>query len=136
MATLLMLIGWIVVTLLLTWWNVTQDDLHYGRPRTFQVDQKVGHGDSTIPSHFIAMNLDQRVQVIECPASDCTKAIVYLGAQIIGDGSDLAVVTLTFKDVNGDDKPDMLVHVSDQTYVFLNDHGRFRPARADEHLSL
>ncbi len=82
------------------------------------------------------MNLHHQVQVIECPAGDCSKAVIYLGPQIIGDGQDLAVVTLSFKDVNGDGKLDMLVHVADQTYVFLNDHGRFRPARADEHLSL
>src|SRR5437660_4297837 len=100
-----------MVTLLLNWWNITHDYWHYGRPRTSQIDQKVGHGDSTIPSHFIAMNLHERVQIIECPASDCTKAIVYLGAQIIGDGSDFAVVTLTFKDVNGDGRLDMVVHV-------------------------
>ncbi|MFL5659059.1 MAG: FG-GAP repeat domain-containing protein [Ktedonobacteraceae bacterium] len=135
-AMLLMLVGWIAVTLLLTWWNVTQDDWHYGRPRTYQVDQKVGHGDSAIPSHFIAMNLNHRVQIIECPAGDCTKAVVYLGAQIIGQGDDLAVVTLTFTDVNGDGKLDMLVHVSDQAYVFINENDRFRPARADEHITV
>src|SRR5437867_1978361 len=84
--------------------DLEEDDWHFGRPRTSQTDQKVGHGDSTIPSHFFALNLNHRAQIIECPASDCTKAIIYLGAQIIGDGQDLAVVTLTFKDVNGDGK--------------------------------
>jgi len=133
---LLMLVGWVLVTMLLQWWSVTQDDWHYGRPRTFQIDQRVGHGDTALPSHFVAMNLNHRVQIIECPAGDCTKAIVYVGAQLIGDGQDLAVVTLTFKDVNGDGKLDMLVHVADQTYVFLNDKGRFRPARPDEHITM
>ena len=133
---LLMIVGWVLVTMLLQWWSVTQDDWHYGRPRTFQIDQKVGHGDSSIPSHFTAMNLNHRVQIIECPAGDCSKAIVYLGPQVIGQGDDLTVVTLTFKDVNGDGKLDMLVHVADQTYVFLNDNGRFRPARPDEHITM
>src|SRR5439155_8093572 len=86
LAMLLMLVGWILVTMLLQWWSVTQDDLHFGRPRTYQTDQKVGHGDSTIPSHFAAMNLNHHVQVIECPASDCTKAVIYLGPQVIGTG--------------------------------------------------
>jgi len=82
------------------------------------------------------MNLNHHVQVIECPASDCTKAIVYLGPQVIGQGDDLTAVTLTFKDVNGDGKLDMLVHVADQTYVFVNENGRFRPARPDEHITV
>ncbi len=135
-AMLFMLVGWLLVTMFLQWWQITQDDWHYGRPRTYQVDQKVGHGDTIIPSHFIAMNLAHRVQVVECPAGDCTRAIVYLGAQIIGNGDDLAVVTLTFKDVKGDGKLDMLVHVSDQTYVFINDNGRFRPARPGENMNV
>lgn len=135
-AILLMIVGWIVVTLLLQWWSVTQDDLHYGRPRTYQTDQRVGHNDSLVPSHFIAMNLNHHVQVIECPASDCSKAIVYVVLQMVGTGDDFIAVTLTFKDVNGDGKLDMLVHVADQTYVFMNDTGKFRPARPDEHITL
>jgi hypothetical protein len=44
--------------LLLAWVNTSLDDLHYGRPRTFQVDAVVGHGDSAAtPSHFLALNL-------------------------------------------------------------------------------
>src|SRR5205807_851910 len=46
---LLMLVGWILVTMFLQWWLITQDDWHYGRPRTYQVDQRVGHGDAAIP---------------------------------------------------------------------------------------
>src|SRR2546425_1583080 len=41
---------------------------HYGRPRTFQTDAVVGHNDSAAsPSHFIAINLNRHVEVIECP---------------------------------------------------------------------
>src|SRR5205085_6526134 len=60
---LLMLVGWTLVTMFLSWWQVTTDDWHYGRPRSYQVDQRVGHGDAAIPSHFIAMNLAHHVQV-------------------------------------------------------------------------
>jgi hypothetical protein len=133
---LLMLTSWVLVTLLLSWWQSTQDDWQFGRPRTFQVDQRVGHNDSQTPSHFLALNLNHQVQIIECPASDCTKAVIYTGPQLYGEGNDLTPVTLSFKDVNGDGKLDMLVHVGNQTFVFINEAGKFRPARPDEHLSL
>src|SRR2546427_11775285 len=37
---------WELGNMVVNWWNVTQDDFHYGRPRTFQIDQRVGHNDS------------------------------------------------------------------------------------------
>jgi hypothetical protein len=89
-----------------------------------------------MPSHFIAINLHRHIEVIECPGSDCSKAIVYTGPVLIGDGQDLAPVTLEFKAVNGDGKLDMLVHVQGQTFVFLNDAGRFRLARPEDHVTL
>jgi len=41
--------------LLLGWLGTTWDDLHYGRPRTFQIDAFVGHEMSHTPSHSICM---------------------------------------------------------------------------------
>src|SRR6266702_2548651 len=37
-----MLALWVLGNLAVNWWNVTQDDWHYGRPRTFQIDARVG----------------------------------------------------------------------------------------------
>jgi hypothetical protein len=119
-----------------SWWMRHQDDLHYGYPRTYQSDARVGHADAAIPSHFIALNLHGHLEVIECPGADCTKALVYLGPVLFGDGQDLVPVTLTFRDVNHDGKPDMIVHAQDQIWVFLNDNGRFRPATPDDHVSV
>src|SRR5260370_12306232 len=62
--------------------------------------------------------------------------LVYLGPTLLGEGEDLAVVTLRFKDVNGDGKPDMIVSVQDSTIIFLNENGQFRPARPGEHVNL
>jgi hypothetical protein len=51
LAVLLTLVG----QLLMGWIGTSLDDLHYGRPRTYQVDAVVGHNDSVVhPSHFIA----------------------------------------------------------------------------------
>jgi hypothetical protein len=133
----IMLLGWVALSFFLQWWQVTQDDWHYGRPRTFQIDAVVGHGDSPAhPSHFIALNLNRHIEIIEIPGGDATHMRVYLGPLLMGEGKELAVVTLSFKDVNGDGLPDMLVRVQDSTIVFLNDHGQFRPLRAGEQITI
>jgi len=137
LAMLTMLAGWVLVTSLVNWWSTYQDDLHYGRPRTYQTDVVVDHADSTAhPSHFIAINYNRHVEVIEFPGGDASKAKIYLVSTLIGDGQDLAVVTLTFKDVNGDGKLDMIVNVGDSHFVFINDQGQFRPARPGEQIQL
>ena len=128
-----MLLGWVVLTLLSTWWQGAQDDWHYGRPRTYQVDMVVGHTDSAShPSHFIALNLNSHIEVIEFPGGDASRAKIYLGPTLIGPGQDLAVATLTFKDVSGHGKLDMIINVADSHFVFINDQGQFRPARPGE----
>lgn len=58
--------GWWLLTTVSTWWTNWQDDLHYGNPRTFQVDQFVGQGDSlTFPDHFMAVNINGHVVVVQ-----------------------------------------------------------------------
>jgi hypothetical protein len=136
-AMLIMVIGWMVLSMFASWWQVTLDDWHYGRPRTYQVDQVVGHNDSPInPSHFIALNLNSHIEIIEFPGGDATKARVYIGPTLIGSGQDLAAVTLDFRDVNGDGKLDMIVNVGGSHFVFINDNGTFRPARPTDNIQL
>lgn len=131
-----MLTLWVLGTMLVNWWNVTQDDWHYGRPRTFQIDARVGHNDDATTSHFIAMNLNRHIIIIEFPGGDPTRAKDYIGPTLFGDGQDLTPVTLSFKDVNGDGKLDMIVHIQDQTFVFINDGTQFRPLKPGEHITL
>jgi hypothetical protein len=128
---------WVLGNLAVNWWSVTQDDWHYGHPRTFQIDAVVGHNDDpTTPSHFLAINLNRHVEVIEFPGGDATHAKIYIGPTLFGDGQQLTPVTLSFKDVNGDGKPDMIVHIQDQTVVFINDGTQFRPLKPGEHITL
>lgn len=137
LSMLVMLVGWIALSSLASWWQVTQDDWHYGRPRTFQIDYVVGHNNSPAhPSHFIALNLQRHVEIIEMPGGDAAKAKIYVGPILIGQGQDLAVVKLSFKDVNGDGKPDMIVSIQDSRFVFINENGSFRPARPGENIQL
>ncbi len=131
-----MLLLWMLGAAALNWWQGYQDDLRYGRPRTFQCDARVGHNDAGTPSHFIALNLNHHVEVIELPGGDATKMKVYLGPTLTGENSDLDIVTVSFKDVNGDGKPDMLLSVNNIKYPYINDNGAFRPPNPNEHISV
>jgi hypothetical protein len=120
-----------------SWWQLRQQDATYGRPRTFQVDAVVGHNDSVAnPSHFIFLNLNRHVVIMEMPGGDSAHARIYNGPTLFGDGQDLTPVTAEFRDVNGDGKPDMIVHIQDQTLIYINDGTQFRPMNPGERVHL
>ena len=128
-----MLVLWTILVSFFSWYGTTMDDIHYGRPRTFQTDYYVGHNESAgNPSHFIALNLHGHVEVIEFPGGDASHARIFMGPQLFTANSDLVVVTLRFIDVNGDHKPDMILNFQGTQVVFINDSGTFRPLRTDE----
>lgn len=128
LAMVIMMVGWVVLTGVMNWWQIMQDDWHYGRPRTFQMDMVVGHNDSaTNPSHFIALNLNRHVEIVEFPGGDASKARIYMGPVLLGQGQDLAPVTLDFKDMNRDGKLDMIVNVQGSHFIFVNQNGTFQP---------
>jgi len=130
---LAMLALWTVLSLAVSWGSTTLNDLQYGRPRTFQIDALVGHNEAGgTPSHFIALNLHGRIEVIEFPGGDGSKARIYLGPQLYGTDANLVPVTLSFVDVNGTHRPDMILHFQNTQLVFINDQGGFRPATPDE----
>jgi len=76
------------------------------------------------------VNLNRQVLIIELPGGDSSKARIYSGPILIGPAQDLAPVTLSFQDVNGDGLLDMIVNVQDAHFVFINDKGTFRPAKS------
>ena len=123
---MLFIVGWFLISALINWVQVTSDDLHYGRPRTYQTDIDVGHGGV---SHFTAENLGGHVLVYELPNNDPSKAKIYSGPTLIGDNASLMPVTLTFRDVNGDGLLDMILVVNGNEYAtFLNGKdGMFHP---------
>ncbi len=128
LALLVMVVGYVALNAFGNWWHTHTDDTTYGRPRTFQIDAVVGHNDSAVhPSHFLALNLNRHILIIEIPGGDPSRSVMYSAGVLVGDGQDLAPVTLSFSDVNGDGKPDMLVHVLDQTTTFTNNGTKFVP---------
>jgi hypothetical protein len=121
-------IGVWLVNIVGIWLTNEQNNFTYGMPRTFQINAVVGHNDSLArESHFIALNLNGQVEVIEIPGGDPSKERVYLGPTIFSPDADLVPVTVSFEDVNGDGKPDMLIHIQGQTIVFLNTGTEFKP---------
>ena len=89
-------------------------------------DVVVGHQDGPgHPSHFLALNLNAEVVVIELPGGDITHAHIYQGPHLLGTDAVLYPVTLSFPDPTVSGKPDMDVHVQGQTIVYLNTNGQF-----------
>jgi hypothetical protein len=123
-----MLLLWVGLQMLANWWINHQMDSTYGMPRTYQADQVVGHGDSTDhPSHFIFENLKGHIIIIELPGGDISHARIYSGPTLFSDNAELIPVTAEFKDIHGDGKIDIVLHIQDQRIVFLNDGTQFKP---------
>jgi hypothetical protein len=120
---------WVVNTIG-AWWLNEQNNFNYGMPRTYQTDAVVGHSDNSVhPSHFIALNLNGHIEVIEIPGGDPSKERVYVGPTIFSANPELVPVTVSFEDVNGDGKPDMLLHIQGQTIPFLNNGSQFQTSK-------
>lgn len=117
---------WVIGSAVVAWSINKYNDITYGYPRTYQTDAIVGHGDSPQhESHFIAINLHGQVIVIELPAGNPSKAIDYIGPDLIAAGDDLVPVTLSFSDLHKDGKPDMFVHIQDNNIHFCNTGAKF-----------
>jgi len=126
MGMILMLALYVGFTMLGNWWANHQSDSTYGFPRTYQIDAVVGHNnDSTVnPSHFIFLNLNGHVEIIEIPAGDASKAKIYIGPTLFSDNAPLIPVTGEFR--NRDGKEEMLVHIQDQTIIYVSDGAMFK----------
>ena len=128
MGMLLTLGLWISGSYAFNWWTNHQLDSTYGIPRTFQTDQVVGHDDSADhPTHFIFVNLREKITIIEIPGGDPSHARIYSGPTLYSDNGDQTPVTGEFEDVNGDGKIDMIVHIGTQRIVYLNNGTQFKP---------
>jgi len=121
----------------MSWGRGHLDDLRYGTTRTFQADDVVGHDDGAgTPTHFIALNLNRQVLIIEIPGGDASKTRTLTGPYLFGAGEDKTPVLLRFDDVNRDGSKDMIVNVKNEEIVYLNKDGQFQPITAEERLKL
>ena len=128
---------YVAMSMVLNWGHIMMDNMAYGNPRTTHLDAVVGNGDSdSQPTHFIALNLNRQVSIIELPGGDVSKAVAITGPYLFGDGEDLTPIQLRVEDINGDSKLDLLVTVKDEQLAYINDKDTFRPITADERATI
>lgn len=129
----------VILTPALSWGRTKLDDLRYGRPRTVQMTAHVGHAAAGgLPSHFVALNLERRVVILELPGGDVAHMRTIVGPYLFGADEDLTPVLLRFADVNADQRLDMVVNVKQEEIVYINDlqSNSFRIITADELVQL
>jgi hypothetical protein len=124
---------YVLLSMAIEWTQVKLDDFQYGRPRTMQMDAYVGHNETEgVPSHFVAMNLNRRVTIMQMPGGDSTKVNTIVGPYLFGQGQDLTPVTMAAQDLNGDKMADLIVSVKSEQLLYLNDGTTFRLATPEE----
>lgn len=134
---LALLAVYVLLSSVIGWGRVALDDLRYGRPRTFHLSANVGlPEEANAPTHFIAMNLDRQVVILEIPGGDATKTRALPGPYLFGAGEDLTPVTMRLADVNGDSAADLIVRVKDEEMVYINRDGSFNLITAEERQQL
>jgi hypothetical protein len=126
---------YLLVGALIDWAQVKIDDVRYGRPRSMHVSGMVGHNEDVTgqPSHFIAMNLNRQVVVLELPGGDASQVRSLPGPYLFGAGEDLTPVIITLHDVDGDGYNDLVIDVRSEQVIYLNRDGAFRlPTPAEQ----
>ena len=110
---------------LTSWITSNQLNATYEYPRVFQADAVVYPGDtSEHPSHYLFLNLQGTVLIIELPHGDSTKARIYKGPTLFDANADQIPVTGEFRVVNG--KIEMLVHIQEKVILYVNDGTEFK----------
>ncbi len=136
LVTLVLAIGavYLLVSTLIDLGQNLVNDMRYGRPRTTQISGFVGHEEGNgQQSHFIGLNLDRQVVVLELPGSDANKVRVLPGPYLFGAREDLTPVDLALQDMDGDRNVDLLITVRNEQVVYLNKDGTFRlPSAAEQ----
>ena len=122
----LMLLLWAGLSWLVSWVQANQLNATYEFPRIAQADAVVYPGDtSQHPSHYLFLNLQGTVLIVELPHGDSAKARIYKGPTLYSDNADQVPVTGEFRVVNG--KVEMLVHIQDRIVLYINDGTQFKP---------
>lgn len=121
----------------MAWGTSRINDLRYGATRTFHLEAVVGHGDgSGTPTHFVAMNLNRQVVIIEIPGGDASKTRTFTGPYLFGADEDKTPVLLRLDDLNRDGSQDLIVSVKNEEIVYLNRGDAFQPISPEERMKL
>lgn len=114
------------VSWFIAWIQTNQLNATYEYPRVYQADAQVYPGDTPDhPSHYLFLNLQGTVLIVELPHGSSDKARIYKGPTLFSDNADQIPVTGEFRVVNG--KIEMLVHIQDKIILYINDGTQFKP---------
>jgi len=123
----LFIIGYIVIPPM---WQRHTIDATYGNPRTYQTDKDVGHGGV---SHFIVLNNNGTIEVIEIPPDPSTmQPHLYIIVRFSNTGADLIPATVSFTALTTSGRLDMLVKVYEtpdnpSMWILFNNGTEFKP---------
>jgi len=81
----LMVLGWIALSAVASWWQDTSDTLHYGQVRTYQTDIVGLHDSSASPTHITVTNFHGKILVTLLPGGDVKEAKLFVGVVLQGD---------------------------------------------------
>lgn len=124
---------YLVISAAMVWGQTRLDDLRYGRPRTTHLSGTVGHHDSQgTPTHFVALNLQRQIVVLELPGGQADQVRSFPGPYLFGAGEELTPVGLELRDMDRDTFPDLLINVRNETIIYLNKDGTFRLPTPEE----
>ena len=136
-AFLAILTIYFAVTTLYQWGSVQLADVQYGATRTFHADAFVGINDNaTQPTHFVAMNVNHHIVIMQIPAGDTSKTRIINGPALTGANAANIPVLLNFRDTNNDTRVDMIVTAAGQSYVYLNRVDQFVLKPVEERATL
>jgi hypothetical protein len=109
--------------------QAAEEQAAFEQPIITEQFQVVGHNHDSVarPSYFEFINLQGRVLIIELPAGDPAKAMIYTGPQILGQSAYNQQITGEFRDINGDGRIDLIVSIGGQQITFLNNGTKFVP---------
>lgn len=128
---------YLIVSHALQWGTRHLDNLRYGFPRSDQISGVVGHGDSVkTPTHFVALNLNGQVSILEVPGGDTSQVRVLAGPYLFGDDGAYEVPKLALRDLNGDGLRELIVTIRGELIVYVNDGATYRLSTAAERAAL
>ena len=126
LSMIVLLLLWWLLSWASAWWTQHNLDTTYEFPRISQADAVVYPGDiAQHPSHYLFLNLQGTVLIVELPHGDSAYARIYKGPTLFSSQADQIPVTGEFRVVNG--KVEMLVHIQDQTILYIFDGTQFKP---------
>ena len=123
----------IIAVALIAVWNMvivpvfqaTSDQWQYGDSRVFATEADVGHSGV---SSLLAFDLKGHITIIEIVQGSPPITRIYQSASIMGTETEKRVITIQIADVNGDHKPDLIIHIEGmrQLVILYNNGSSFQ----------